>query len=344
MQLGTVGFGSKASALGAIEHRAANAFGGAFSMYQNAGDATPTLQLVSGFGGPKIILNDGSLGRAGFNPGWEFRPAPWRGSAFAIPPDSNGASLDGLGVGGLFGGRISVQGPIRGGINDPVHGDSIVDGSNGPNGSFFNMIDVRQSGSWAHGTRGSLHQFQGSLELVNPAGETNIYCEGFNCYFGIVNNRRGPLVGNWESDLSITSGNQARAAGIRAIIREENAYASSYTSAIFGTQQNWHLTGARGFEAIAMPSGQGGTSQRPGTGILIHGIQGWEWALQVLDASANRVSGIDGNGGVFTRTKAGAPVDGDYRQPISGLMAVDTTNSKLYVRVGTTWKSTTLTV
>lgn len=45
--------------------------------------------------------------------------------------------------------------------------------------------------------------------------------------------------------------------------------------------------------------------------------------------------------GVTTKTKAGAPVDGDFAStPADGTMVVDTTNSKLYIRIGGTWKQT----
>jgi hypothetical protein len=50
-------------------------------------------------------------------------------------------------------------------------------------------------------------------------------------------------------------------------------------------------------------------------------------------------------GGIVTKVKAGIPVDSDFVAGIqqSGLIAVDTTNNRLYVRVGTTWKYAALT-
>jgi hypothetical protein len=47
--------------------------------------------------------------------------------------------------------------------------------------------------------------------------------------------------------------------------------------------------------------------------------------------------------GVVTRVKAGIPVDADFDAPKSGLIAVDTTNRRLYVRVGATWRYAPLT-
>lgn len=47
--------------------------------------------------------------------------------------------------------------------------------------------------------------------------------------------------------------------------------------------------------------------------------------------------------GVATKTKAGAPTDADFTTPVDGLLAVDTTNSKLYIRIGGVWKAITLT-
>lgn len=45
--------------------------------------------------------------------------------------------------------------------------------------------------------------------------------------------------------------------------------------------------------------------------------------------------------GITTKIKAGIPADTDFATtPPDGTMAVDTTNSKLYVRIGGVWKAT----
>lgn len=46
--------------------------------------------------------------------------------------------------------------------------------------------------------------------------------------------------------------------------------------------------------------------------------------------------------GIVAFTKAGAPVDGDFNSPQDGLLAIDTTNSKIYVRIGGVWKAVTV--
>jgi len=49
--------------------------------------------------------------------------------------------------------------------------------------------------------------------------------------------------------------------------------------------------------------------------------------------------------GVFEgalRTKAGPPVDTDFVTVVDGLMVLDTTNLRLYVRSGGLWKSVVL--
>jgi len=50
-------------------------------------------------------------------------------------------------------------------------------------------------------------------------------------------------------------------------------------------------------------------------------------------------------GGIVTKVKAGVPADGDFVAGMqqSGAMALDTTNSRIYFRVGSTWKYATLT-
>jgi len=48
--------------------------------------------------------------------------------------------------------------------------------------------------------------------------------------------------------------------------------------------------------------------------------------------------------GIQTRVKAGVPADGDFTATVaSGTIAVDSTNSRIYIRVGTTWKYAALT-
>lgn len=59
-------------------------------------------------------------------------------------------------------------------------------------------------------------------------------------------------------------------------------------------------------------------------------------------AGANRPRNIFAAGALVSRTKAGAPVDGDFTNPTDGMLAVDTTNSRIYARVGGAWKSAAL--
>jgi hypothetical protein len=54
---------------------------------------------------------------------------------------------------------------------------------------------------------------------------------------------------------------------------------------------------------------------------------------------ATRPRNIYAAGGVATKTKAGAPVDADFTNPVDGMLAVDTTNHALYFRSGGTWRS-----
>jgi hypothetical protein len=55
--------------------------------------------------------------------------------------------------------------------------------------------------------------------------------------------------------------------------------------------------------------------------------------------------GLWAEGGLITRTKAGIPADGDLPAGMqqSGCMVLDTTNSRVYFRVGSTWKYAALT-
>ncbi len=64
-------------------------------------------------------------------------------------------------------------------------------------------------------------------------------------------------------------------------------------------------------------------------------------------AAANQLKSDDtiiGADGVATKTKAGTPTDGDFvTTPPDGTIVVDTTANKIWVRVGGTWKYSTLT-
>lgn len=64
--------------------------------------------------------------------------------------------------------------------------------------------------------------------------------------------------------------------------------------------------------------------------------------VNLYRVAANQLKSDDtiiGADGVATKTKAGTPVDGDFATtPPSGTIVVDTTASKIWVRVGATWK------
>jgi hypothetical protein len=71
-------------------------------------------------------------------------------------------------------------------------------------------------------------------------------------------------------------------------------------------------------------------------------------AVNMKYPTVNPAADLDVNGqaftnGVSTFVKAGIPVDGDFTFYESGMIAVDSTNNRLYVRVGSTWKYTGLT-
>jgi hypothetical protein len=55
------------------------------------------------------------------------------------------------------------------------------------------------------------------------------------------------------------------------------------------------------------------------------------------DASLTALN-VTASSAIANRTKAGTPVDGDVTTPVDGMCVVDTTASKIWVRVGGTWK------
>jgi len=80
------------------------------------------------------------------------------------------------------------------------------------------------------------------------------------------------------------------------------------------------------------------------------GKQSWGAGSTALDTNLYRSAadtlksddGIWAAGGIVTKTKAGTPSDSDLVAGMqqSGAIMIDTTNSYLYVRVGSTWKRT----
>jgi len=81
------------------------------------------------------------------------------------------------------------------------------------------------------------------------------------------------------------------------------------------------------------------------------GGQSWVFTGSVLTPTSDNVSdlGIPASakirnifvaGSVANRTKAGTPTDADVNTPTDGMMIIDTTASKIWVRIGGTWKQT----
>jgi hypothetical protein len=73
-----------------------------------------------------------------------------------------------------------------------------------------------------------------------------------------------------------------------------------------------------------------------------HLISVTDGAGDIGQSGATRPRNIYLTGSIAVKTKAGAPVDGDYTNPVDGMVAVDTTNNKWYVRIGGTWKGVTV--
>lgn len=231
--------------------------------------------------------------------------------------------------------QVTVWSKPGNATNGP-RGDSITtDSANGGAFSQFAAFAAMSSSfSTSYDQKGSHAHFFSWMQVDPYAGGGDVYCEAMNIYGALDTRRKGAFSTNMELANTVSSGTPARVAVARLIVQEANA-ASAYNSATFGAGSRYIATGgAVGLEIVS----QG--AQPGGTGISFWGFTGFRTALGVFSpGTTTLVSGIDGLGGVFTRTKAGAPVDGDFRDPRSGMLAVDTTNSRLYVRVGSTWKS-----
>jgi hypothetical protein len=59
----------------------------------------------------------------------------------------------------------------------------------------------------------------------------------------------------------------------------------------------------------------------------------------VLGNNLLDVSGQSGTtGGIIMKVVAGVPTDANFTNPVNGIMAIDSTDSKIYVRIGGAWK------
>lgn len=116
---------------------------------------------------------------------------------------------------------------------------------------------------------------------------------------------------------------------------------------------------ALGFNVL--DSGSGAVGQF----IYLHSVNAFRWLTAGvvrtwLDAAGNYYWDTDGGGdigksgsnrprnvyaagGVATKVKAGVPTDADFINPVDGMFAVDSTDSKIYVRIGGVWKGVVVT-
>jgi hypothetical protein len=69
-----------------------------------------------------------------------------------------------------------------------------------------------------------------------------------------------------------------------------------------------------------------------------HLLGATDGSFDIGAAGATRPRNIFASGGIVPFVKAGAPVDGDFTNPTNGMIAIDSTNSKIYVRIGGVWK------
>lgn len=67
-------------------------------------------------------------------------------------------------------------------------------------------------------------------------------------------------------------------------------------------------------------------------------ITGTDNAFDIGQSGATRPRNGYFSGGVAVKVKAGVPADGDFTNPVDGMLAVDSTDNKIYVRIGSAWK------
>lgn len=153
---------------------------------------------------------------------------------------------------------------------------------------------------------------------------------------GNVNASTGKLT--WSKDVALTGSDVrvgAGTTGVGAALIVNGGAATArdlvFQSAGFG---RWTLRGA---------DATGETGSDAGSDFVIFSrTDGGGFKETVLNIN-RRAGWANFPKGITTRTKAGAPVDGDWAvAPPNGTLHVDETNSRLYVRVGGAWKSALL--
>ena len=216
--------------------------------------------------------------------------------------------------------------------NDPIHFTALTGGAGLNVGQPYFVI---ASGLTANDFKVSASQGGAEIDITSniTAGtlERIPYAEALNFYGTIDTRRKGAFSSNVELRNVVASGSPARVAVARFIVEDANPIAS-YSAQNLGAGSRFIDSGAMAVEVLSQgPS-------RAGTGISIMGSSGWERALRVYNQAQVLVSGIDGEGGVFTRVKAGSLADGDFRLPTDGLLAINSTANDLEFRAGGVWR------
>ena len=126
----------------------------------------------------------------------------------------------------------------------------------------------------------------------------------------------------------------------------------------------WQQIAAKGDPGATGPTGPQGAT---GAGVVAGGTTGQvlskinatdyntQWTTPLTQATTDTLylkltgGSLSGNlvigsaAVVANRTKAGVPVDADVTSPADGMLVLDTTDNRLYLRVGGVWKETPLT-
>lgn len=156
---------------------------------------------------------------------------------------------------------------------------------------------MNQDSGSAFDSKGGFIHFHSTIRIDPYYGGGSVYAEVQNIGAAQDIRRQGVFACNAEIRCEVkntTTGGAgsgpARACMIRLVMEEDNAM-STYNSTNFGAGSRYITLGAMGMELIS----QG--TQRAGTGIAIHGTDGWTNFLNFLDASLISQFSVSGTTG-----------------------------------------------
>lgn len=192
------------------------------------------------------------------------------------------------------------------------------------------------NGVWATGTSG--HGY--FIDAIDDGYKTFVdecALADFDCLWKLSDNHSIEVGSYTYQSVTQRFRNQSGGANFEEnLVRQRRNHPLEYTAAAGG--QNIEVTGIDGQAGLRF--------RRTSDGVFVWCnplVPDWTGDTTLYRGGANQLKTDDrfvAIDGITTKTKAGIPTDTDFATtPSDGTLVIDTTNSKIYVRIGGVWKS-----